>query len=524
MLDSPNVTARPVTGPSPTPRPPGVAKHYDAIVLGAGWGGLTAATLLAKAGRRVVVLEAADRSGGCGQTLVRDGFSFCAEMQYLMGCGVDGVVQRWLRALRLDDVVKFNALDPVGFDRIDLPGGSFRIPMGPRRFEQALGAAFPDDLIAIGKLFALMSDIEEEIAVHGIDLEYLERHPFQFEKTALYGLWPIARVFEHLNLSARAQAVIAGQCGDVGLGPKEAPFLCLQALIYGYGTSVHFPKRGMGFFVEQVVRSLTDHGGAVEYETPATRIVRDGDRIVSVETPRGTFSADLFISDIDPARTFAMVEGGPSTSYEQSSSCFTVFLGVDVDLAGQGFGRFNVWSYPEDDLDAALDRSRARHDFEDPFFFLSTPSLYADPGELAPRGSTTVQINAAADFEWFAAAKRDGRHDAERARVAESIVAAVERRAIPGLRAHRVVQEAWSPVDLAAHVGLERGGMYGARLDFHNRVLRRVSPRTPFKNLFLTGATAGGPGLQGVVGASMRLVEQLLAEDAAATSATTVSA
>lgn len=56
----------------------------------------------------------------------------------------------------------------------------------------------------------------------------------------------------------------------------------------------------------------------------------------------------------------------------------------------------------------------------------------------------------------------------------------------------------------------ERGGMYGARLDFHNRVVRRVAPETPYKNLFLTGATAGGPGLQGVVGASMRLVAQLL--------------
>jgi len=65
-------------------------------------------------------------------------------------------------------------------------------------------------------------------------------------------------------------------------------------------------------------------------------------------------------------------------------------------------------------------------------------------------------------------------------------------------------------VDLAAHVGLERGGVYGARLDLQNRVLHRVSRRTPFKNLYLTGATAGAPGLQGVVGASMRLVERLL--------------
>ena len=147
--------------------------------------------------------------------------------------------------------------------------------------------------------------------------------------------------------------------------------------------------------------------------------------------------------------------------------------------------------------------------YGDPFFFLSTPSLYADPGVLAPAGGTTVQINVASDFEWFATAAREGRHAAETARIAEEILAAVERRLLPDLRRYRVVQEVWSPVDLAAHVGLERGGMYGARLDFPNRVLHRVSQRTPFENLYLTGATAGGPGLQGVVGASMRLVEQL---------------
>ena len=111
------------------------------------------------------------------------------------------------------------------------------------------------------------------------------------------------------------------------------------------------------------------------------------------------------------------------------------------------------------------------------FFFLSTPSLYADSGVLVPAGSTTVQINVASDFEWFATAAREGRHAHETARIAEEILAAVERRLLADLRRYSVAQEVWSPVDLAAHVGLERGGMYGARLDFPNRVLHRVSQR-----------------------------------------------
>jgi phytoene dehydrogenase-like protein len=491
-------------------QPPRAGEHYDVLVLGAGWGGLTAASLLAKAGRRVAVLEARDRAGGCGQSFTREGFSFCAEMQYLMGCGTGGVVNRWLNALGLDDVVKFNAFDPEGFDRVDLPGGNFRIPMGPDRLVAALSAAFPADRPALTELFAILRRIETELAVSGIDLKRLEHHPFEFKETVLYGPWPVTRVFEHLGLSFRVRAILAGQCGDIGLAPADEPLLALHALMFGYGESAHFPKRGMGFFVDRVVEYLTSHGGTLSYETPVTRIERDGDRIAWVETPRGMFSADLVISDIDPARTFAMIEGGPTPRYEQSASCFTLFLGLDIDLATRGFGLFNVWSYPEENLDAAVERTTLRHEYDDPSFFLATPSLNADPGVLAPAGGTTVQINVLSDFDWFATAAREGRHAIETARIGDEILTAVERRLLPDLRRHCVVKEVWSPLDLAARVGLERGGMYGARLDLQNRVLHRVSRRTPFQNLFLTGATVGGPGLQGVVGASVRLVERLL--------------
>ncbi len=494
----------------PTIQPPSPGERYDVLIIGAGWGGLAAASLLAKAGRRVAILEARDRAGGCGQSFTLDGFTFCAEMQYLMGCGPGGTVRRWLEALELDSVVTFNDLDPDGYDRIDLPGGSFRIPNDPRRFEAALIQSFPSDRQAIEELFAILWRINAETETSGNDLRAFLRQPFDFKDTVLYGPWPVARVFDYVGLSSRVQAILAGQCGDIGLSPRDLPLLCLQALLFGYGESAHFPRRGMGFFVDRVVEYIETRGGTIAYDTPVTRLVRDGDRIAWVETPRGMFTADLIVSNIDPARTFAMIDDTPIPDYEQSASCFTIFLGLDVDLATQGFGRFNVWSYPDEDLDAVIDRSSLEHRYDDPFFFLSTPSLYADPGVLAPPGTTTVQINVASDFDQFASAAREGRHNQEKARVTDDVLTAIERRLLPDLRSHRVVQEAWSPVDLAARVGLERGGMYGARLDFTNRVLHRVSPHTPFDNLYLTGATAGGPGLQGVVGASTKLVERLL--------------
>jgi phytoene dehydrogenase-like protein len=317
-------------------------------------------------------------------------------------------------------------------------------------------------------------------------------------------------VLDHFELSPPLQAVLAGQCGDLGLPPSEEPFFCLKSVLFGYCKSAHFPKKGMGHFVDCVVDYVTGHAGEMHFETPVTAIERDGARITRVQTPRGSFAGRVVVSNIDPATTMAMLQDVSPPTYAQSESCFTVFLGLDIDLAQRGFGRCNVWHFPSVDLDAAIAEAIHEHCYEDPFFFLSTPSLYADPGVLAPPGCTTVQINVASSFDYFEEAMRQGTHANEKERVTSQILRAVERRLIPGLTSHCVVRESWSPVDLANRTGLARGGMYGARLDFKNRILKRVWPQTEFENLFLTGATAGGPGLQGVVAAGTKMVKELL--------------
>lgn len=484
---------------------------YDFLILGAGWGGLTAASLLAKAGHRVAVLEANDRAGGCGQSFSRDGFSFCAEMQYLMECGPGGVVHEWLTALDLLDKIRFNDLDPDGYDRIELPDLSFRIPHDAHRLQESLRRTFPDEATKIDDIFAVLFGIDAELDDQAFDVQHFLSNPLQFKNSVLYGPWSVKRVFNHFGLSPRLQAVLAGQCGDLGLPPGEEPFFCLKAVLFGYCHSAHFPKKGMGHFIDCVVDSIRDHGGVVHFETPVKTIEKEGDRVTRVFTTRAAFSARTIISNIDPATTMAMIEDVKVPSYEQSASCFTVFLGLDIDLRERGFGRSNIWYYPSLDLDEAINRTMKEHRYDDPFFFLSTPSLYADPGELAPPGCTTVQINVASSYDWFDQATLRGTHESDKKKITAQILRAVERRLIPDLTRHCVVQEAWSPVDLARNAGLARGGMYGARLDFLNRVIRRVPQETAFRNLFLTGATAGGPGLQGVVAASVRLVEKLIA-------------
>lgn len=53
-----------------------VPQNLDVIVIGSGIGGLSAGATLAKAGKRVLVLEQHDQAGGCCHTYIEKGFEF----------------------------------------------------------------------------------------------------------------------------------------------------------------------------------------------------------------------------------------------------------------------------------------------------------------------------------------------------------------------------------------------------------------------------------------------------------------
>jgi phytoene dehydrogenase-like protein len=113
--------------------------QYDVIVIGAGTGGLTAAALLARRGRSVLVVDSHYVPGGNASVFHRPHDTFDVGLHYVGDCGPGGSVQRILHAGA--GQVAFNELHPDGFDTICLPDDvTLRIARVNGLTEDAVGA------------------------------------------------------------------------------------------------------------------------------------------------------------------------------------------------------------------------------------------------------------------------------------------------------------------------------------------------------------------------------------------------
>lgn len=276
--------------------------RYDAVVIGAGFGGLGAALTLAESGAKVLLCEALTYPGGCASTFQRQGWRFEAGATLFSGFGEGQLMRRWIDRHHL--AVDVRILDPM----VELRTPAWRLAIPPdREALVARLAAFPgaprDRLAAFfaeqhrvaDALWALFDD---PALLPPFDLASLTTHALRVPRY-LPLLRLVARPlsamverhglsgFEPLRVYLDALCQITVQCPA---GEAEAPF-ALAATDYCFRGTGHV-HGGIGVLAGALADAVTGSGGEVRYASRVSAIHSEpgGWRVtvrgVDVRTPR----------------------------------------------------------------------------------------------------------------------------------------------------------------------------------------------------------------------------------------------
>jgi len=497
--------------------------RYDVVVVGAGTGGLTAAALLARSGKNVLVIDQHSVAGGNATLFRRTGYEFDVGLHYLGDCSANGLIPRVLRYAGADPV-EFLELDPDGFDTFLFPDFTFRMPRGIEEYERRLHAEFPRERRAIGKWVALIRQIDR--------FQTIERKPWT-------ALWVIPRsllLIRSIKLTLREfwakysrderlLAVFAGQSGDYALPPSRASVGIAAGICEYYLHGAGFPKGGGQKTSDALAGAIEKHGGKILLLARATRIVVEGGRVKGVEFESRHLGArfveaPVVISNADLKKTVFELVGGEhfaegtrdaTRGYEMAPALAVAFVGMKRDLVAEGHPRTNYWIFPGCDHERLYAAAQRGEFCEDAFAYISIASV-KDPANraTAPDGITNLQVMGIAPSQpeaWGVTAGEfaDGSYrtsETYRARkreFAEQMLDAAER-VFPDIREQIDFLEVATPLTHSRYTLSTGGTSYGIAATPAQFLFRRPSVKTGITGLFLCGAsTKGGHGIAGVM-------------------------
>lgn len=506
---------------------------YDAIVIGAGHNGLVAATYLARAGIKTLVLERREVVGGGAITeeihpgfrcstladapapflphVARDlklGFELITPPARVLCLNADGpsicIYNDSRRAV--DEIGKVSAADGKAY--VEFEGSFARIGkvLAPllTTTPPTIEKPKPGELLSLGK----------------VGLSFRKLPKLDAYRLLRWGPMAVADLAaewfetELLRATVAARGIFGAFAGPWSAGTSTA--LLWQAAHDGHAIAPStFVKGGMGALTQALAKSAENAGAEIRTSAEVNRIEVVAERVSKVVLSSGdTIEATTVVSNADPRATFLKLidpveldpnfvlkvrnyrARGVSAKINLALSALPEFNGIGAEdkLAGR------IHIGPDIDyLERAFDAAKYGDYSPEPYMELRIPSI-ADPS-LAPAGQHVMSIYVQyAPYEL-----KDGDWDSRREEFAENAISTLEKYA-PGIRNVILAQQVITPVDLEQTFGLTGGNIHHGEQSLDQFYAFRpligwAQYRTPINGLYLCGAgthpgggVSGGPG------------------------------
>lgn len=475
--------------------------RYDAIVVGAGIGGLFCANLLAQGGMKVLLLERHFMLGGFCSTFRRKGFIFDASTHFypLLGnpstltgkiCNEIGLPTEWIK------------MDPV--DQFHLPGmPRFEVPGDFIPYVNRLKEWFPEEAGNIDAYFAEL----KQAYMYGLLYYFRGVANDQVEKLEKYSM--VDKLNEHFR-DPRLRTLLMGDAPHWGSTPERTSYVFDAMLRLSYFLGNYYPKGSSQKFADDLGRVFTDRGGKILKCAEVHQITAENGKVTGVQVRTVSkrdpeefrFEAPIVVSNADALHTYRDLINHEDSdpwilehvkSQKPTFACFLTHIGLkgmDPEKLAAAEGYYWNECDPSDIMKNV--------------FKIFIPTHF-DP-EIAPPGCQILIVQRPSPVKYDDVTDWPA-HKAE----VEGRTMKRLREVLPGIDSHIVVKCSASAMTAFRFTNNLEGGMLGWEMSPGQLGGNRLPFYTPVENLYLTGHwTQPGGGITPVIVSAQRVAKMIL--------------
>ncbi len=526
-----------------------MSQKYDVVVIGGGHNGLVNAAYLARAGKKVLVLERRHIVGGAAVTEeIIPGFQF-SECSYVVSLLRPEIIRELdlprhgLEILPLDgtftpmlnndylwrvndhgktvrEIRRHSRVDAEAYEEFS----KLMVPMC--RFVKPLLSMIPPDPTSLNprdlnKLYSLYKRFQE--------LSSDERYTF-VQLMTMSAAEFLDQWFETdaLKATMSASGIIGTFLGVRSPGTAYVLLHHYMGEIDGAFRSWGFSRGGTGAISNAIAAAAQEAGAEIRTKAAVCKILARNGRATGVALEDGEeISATVVSSGVDPHLTFEkflepdelpveFLEDVRRYKFRGSSGKVNLALEALPDfrcLPGAGThlrGAISI-SPSVEYMERAYDDAKYGHFSRRPYIDIVIPSL-TDPS-VAPPGKHV--LSCFVQYAPYKLAEGEGTWDEQRERFGDNVVNTIAEFA-PNLKRIMIGRQVLTPLDLEREFGLTQGNIFQGELSLEQLFFLRPVPgwayyRTPIQNLYMCGAATHPGG--GIMGAPGRIASQVILRD-----------
>ncbi|MEQ1474307.1 MAG: NAD(P)/FAD-dependent oxidoreductase [Candidatus Acidiferrum sp.] len=522
-------------------------QHYDVIVIGGGHNGLVNAAYLAKAGKKVLVLERRHVLGGAAVTEeIIPGFLF-SECSYVVSLLRPEIIRELdlprhgLEILPLDgtfspmpdgnhlwrmndhaksirEIRRHSRVDAEAYDEFS----KMMTPMC--RFVKPMLSMVPPDPTTLNprdlkQLHFMMQRFRELSS----DERYTLIQLMTMSSADFLDQWFETDV---LKATMSASGIIGTFLGIRSPGTAYVLLHHYMGEIDGAFRSWGFSRGGTGAISNSIAAAAREAGVEIRTKAPVGKIVVKNGRAAGVVLQSGEeISSNVVSSSVDPHLTFEkflepselpsdFLEGVRRYKFRGSSGKVNIALDAlpeFTSIPGEGAhlrGAISI-SPSMEYMERAYDDAKYGHFSRRPYIDMVIPSL-TDPS-VAPAGKHVLSC-----FVQYAPYKlAEGTWDDQREAFGDNVIDTISQYA-PNIKNIIIGRQILTPLDLEREFGLTQGNIFQGELSLEQLFfLRPVAGwayyRTPVDNLYMCGSATHPGG--GIMGANGRIASQVILKE-----------